>query len=43
MYPIAYIATEDSIQTAKNLWSIVGFIIGSIDPDLLSSEGEAEI
>lgn len=40
MYPVAYIATEDSTQTAKNLWSIVGFIIGSIDPDLLSDEDE---
>lgn len=37
-YPVAYIATEDRDATARNLWSIVGFIIGSIDTDLISEE-----
>ena len=40
-YPVAYIATEDSDATARNLWSIVGFIIGSIDADLISEDSEA--
>lgn len=38
MYPVAYIWTEDKALGARNLWSIVGFIIGSIDPDLISEE-----
>jgi len=38
VYPVAYIATQDKAVGAKNLWSIVGFIIGSIDPDLISEE-----
>lgn len=37
-YPVAYVATEDSSTDAKNLWSIVMFIIGSIDPDLIPEE-----
>lgn len=41
-YPVAYIATEDMDVTARNLWSIVGFVIGSIDPDLISDEGETD-
>lgn len=41
-YPVAYIGTEDKVAGARNLWSIIGFIIGSIDPDLISDEGEAD-
>lgn len=40
VYPVAYIATEDRDATARNLWSIVGFIIGSIDADLISEEDD---
>ena len=40
-YPVAYIATGDRDATARNLWSIVGFIIGSIDADLISEESDA--
>lgn len=42
MYPVAYIATQDKISDAKNLWSIVGFLIGSIDPDLISEVEESQ-
>lgn len=38
MYPVAYIGTEDTVTSARSLWSIVQFIIGSIDPDLISEE-----
>ncbi len=38
IYPVAYIGTEDVAATSRNLWSIVGFVIGSIDPDLISEE-----
>ena len=38
MYPVAYTKTEDIKSGAKNIWSIVQFIIGSIDPDLISEE-----
>jgi len=40
VYPVAYTKTEDKISGAKNVWSIVQFIIGSIDPDLISEESE---
>ena len=40
VYPVAYIATEDTGATTKNLWSILGFIIGSIDSELISTEEE---
>ena len=39
-YPIAYVASGDVATNTKNLWSIVGFIIGSIDPDMISTEQE---
>lgn len=42
VYPVAYIATEDKVIDAKNLWSIIGFIIGSIDPDLIAADEETE-
>lgn len=42
VYPVAYIATEDTTTTARNLWSIVQFVIGSIDPDLASEEEVSE-
>ncbi|MDD2916363.1 MAG: hypothetical protein PHH70_00770 [Candidatus Gracilibacteria bacterium] len=42
IYPIAYIATENPHVTAKNLWSIVGFIIGSIDSHLIFDENIEE-
>lgn len=40
-YPVAYITTEDTSTTTKNLWSIIGFVIGSIDSDLISTEEDA--
>lgn len=40
IYPVAYVATQDIVQDAKNLWSIAGFIIGSIDIDLISEEDD---
>lgn len=40
MYPVAYIGTEDKASSARNLWGITRFIIGSIDPDLISAEEE---
>lgn len=42
MYPVAYIGTEDTAASARSLWSIVQFIIGSIDPDLIPEEETAE-
>lgn len=39
-YPVTYTATQDQEATARNLWSIVGFIVGSIDPDLISDDEE---
>ncbi len=39
-YPVAYIWTQDITVDARNLWSIVGFVIGSIDVDLVSTEEE---
>lgn len=39
-YPVAYIGTEDKSAGARNLWSIVQFIIGSIDSDSVSVEEE---
>lgn len=42
VYPIAYIGTEDGSATARNLWSIVQFIIGSIDPESVSVEDEED-
>lgn len=42
-YPVAYIATEDPVTTARNLWSIVRFVIASIDPqDPVSIEEEQQ-
>lgn len=40
IYPVAYTKTEDMNSGAKNIWSIVQFIIGSIDPDLILEESE---
>lgn len=42
VYPVAYIWTEDKTAGARNLWSIVQFIIGSIDPESVSVEDEEE-
>jgi hypothetical protein len=41
-YPVAYTKTEDIKSEAKNVWSIVQFIIGSVDPDLISPETDEE-
>lgn len=41
-YPVAYIGTEDKAAGARNLWSIIRFIVGSIDPDIVSDEGETD-
>ena len=38
IYPVAYIGTDEKTSGAKNLWSIIGFIIGSIDSDFIPEE-----
>jgi hypothetical protein len=42
IYPVAYIRTDDITSSARNLWSIIRFIIGNIDPDLVSDENNEQ-
>lgn len=42
IYPVAYIGSDDVSAGARNLWSIVGFVIGSIDSDSVSHSKETE-
>ena len=37
-YPVAYVPSQDTAMTTKNLWSIVVFIIGSIDSEMIADE-----